>query len=199
MAIVITLLGLGVAMSLLAPALALLAPDPGRRRAARRHLAYAGFVVLVCAAPQIGITFAPHALNVAAVLAALLAGAALALFAVTAAPGPIDILAGLLCTAAWLAALLGTGLIALVRDHSPVTVSLGDGIVCRESVYGMAATASGMEYDFDRRYGFIDRRLYRYEASDDRSENMEPAEARWQQPLARCQALASAARTGAAE
>lgn len=199
MYIVITLLGLGVAIALLTPFVALRAADPMRRRAARRHLAYVGAIVIVCAAPQIGITFAPHTLNVAAVLAALLAGAALALFAVKVAPRPIDILAGLLGTAAWLAALLVAGLIEAFVGNSPMTVSLGDGVVCRESLHGALPGASGTAFEFDRRYGLIDRRLYVYDEEDDRPDMTEPAEARWQQPLARCQALIDAARSGAAK
>jgi hypothetical protein len=192
MHIVITLLGLGVAIALLAPLVALRAADPARRRAARRHLAYVGGIVLVCAAPQIGITFAPHALNVAAVLAALGAAAVLVPYAVTVAPRRLAVPVALLCTAAWLATLFVAALSALFDGSSPL-VSLGDGMVCRDRMYGTAATDSGVDYEIHRRYLFIDRLLFTWNDSDQHPEALHAVEARWQRPLARCQAMLGAA------
>lgn len=195
----VTLFYLGLAIALLAPLPRLRHPDARVRGSARRALARAACVLLVWGGWKIGTTFAPHVLNVGAILLGMWAAAALTAFAFRAGPWQVAMPAGLACTAAWLLALVVLLLTALLDGGSPVTVSLGDGTVCRQTVYGMVAIDSGEDDEIDRRILFIDRRLFVYRHSDVEPDTTPPPGPPWQRAIERCQALAAAANGAAAE
>lgn len=160
------------------------------RLPARRELILSGFVAFVAIAHALDLSFAAPFLNFLIVLFALCAGGALVLALFGLGPRRLGVPLGLLGIGGWLMACLWIVLTAAFDGNSPADTALGDGLVCRRTVYGFVASDSGEEFSIYRRTLFIDRKLY-YERRSEIYPNNPPAvPAGLQQAVTRCRQAA---------
>jgi hypothetical protein len=157
----LTLCGTGAVLALLSPWLVMrrAAGDMALRGLARYHLFVSGFVI-----------------------------AALVLFSFRIKPTWLGVATGILSACGWWLGCLWIVLTAAFDGNSPASVELGDGLVCRETVYGFVASDSGQELDIFRRYLFIDHRLYHERRSDVYPGDPVPPPAGLRDAVARCDA-----------
>lgn len=195
----LALFAVGTLAALLLPVVQLRAAklDAAGAMTARRHLYLSGLVVAVAAAAASGFSFAGHAANVTAIAIALIAGGVQVLYSIDSRPRILGAAIGLVAGVAWLLALLFCAM-SLAFDNAPVTVALGDGLYCSETVYGFAAGDSGEETDLYQRYLVIDHRVYDQIHSDIYPNDPQPERARFAGELARCQAGINQARAAGA-
>jgi hypothetical protein len=126
----------------------------------RTYFGLGWYVCLTALAAAMGLSFAMHAINFVLVMGAVMGGGALALLVFRIRPKFVGIAVGSLAVGCWSLLALGFGALALFGESSPLEVTLDDGQVCRESVYGFAAGDSGEILDIYKRYVLIDYRLY---------------------------------------
>jgi hypothetical protein len=171
-----------------------------RRQARRDLLIPGGILAAVGSAAALNISFAAPFFNFLAVLAALCAAGALVLLLFGIRPSWLGIPLGVLGIGAWLMACLWIVMLAAFDGNSPFEVALGDGLLCRRTVYGSVASDSGQDLAIYRRMLFIDRRLYVERHSDVYPNGPHPAPARLRDAVARCRAqagvMASSERSG---
>lgn len=172
--------------------------DAAARTALRHRIACSAFILLAALAWAFDLSFAGHALNLVAAVAVLLCAGFLIVSAFGLRPRLVGVTAGLLASGAWIAGLLFLFLSAALMDQSPATVQLDDGLICRETMYGLAAGDSGDTMAIYRRYLFIDHRLLSQVRSDTAPENTTPPPPAFTDTLARCRARVNAARSAAA-
>lgn len=137
-----------------------------RTQARRDLLIPGGILAAVGSAAALNISFAAPFFNVLAVLAALCAAGALVLLLFGVRPSWLGIPLGVLGIGTWLMACLWIVMLAAFDGNSPTEVALGDGLLCRQTVYGSAVSDSGQDLAIYRRMLFIDRRLYVERHSD---------------------------------
>lgn len=185
----LALFALGTLAALVLPLVRLRAArlDAASAGTARRHLCLSGLVAIVAAAAASGFSFAGHAGNVAAIAVALIAGGVLVLYSFGSVPQILGVATGLVAGIAWLLALFGCAM-GLAFSNSPVTVALGDGLYCSETVYGFVTGDSGEETDLYQRYLVIDHKVYHQVHSDIYPNESQPERARFAAALASCQA-----------
>jgi hypothetical protein len=200
LAIVLGLCAAGALIALSFPfiLLCLSQVDARRRAMARRHAVFSAFTIACAIAWMLHLSFAGHALNVAAVVAVVICSGALALSAFNFRPARLALPVGLLAAFTWLVNLAGVTLVFL--DHGPtVTAQLGNGVHCRETDYGyFGGDPPGRIMDIYRRYLFIDHRIYRQFNSAIGPLEVLPAPVGLPDAPARCLALVDAARRAAA-
>jgi hypothetical protein len=161
-----------------------------RRQARRALLIPGGILAVVGSAAALNISFAAPFFNFLAVLAALGAAGVLVLALFGVRPTWLGIPLGLLGTGAWLMACLWIVMLAAFDGNSPLEVALGDGLLCRRTVYGSAVSDSGQDLAIYRRMLFIDRRLYVERHSDVYPNDPVSAPGGLQNAVARCRAHA---------
>lgn len=185
----LALFAVGIVAALLSPLAQLRTGklDAAGAMTARRHLCLSGLVVAIAVAAVSGFSFAGHAANIMAIALALIAAGVLVLYSFGTLPGIVGIATGLVAGAAWLLALLFCAM-SLAFGNSPVTVALGDGLYCSETVYGFVTGDSGEETDLYQRYLIIDHTVYHQIHSDIYPNEPQPERARFASELARCQA-----------
>lgn len=120
---------------------------------ARRDLILGGFVAFVAIAHALDFSFAAPVLNFLIVLFALRAGGALVLALFGVGPRRVGVPLGLLGTAGLLMACLWIVVTAAFDGNSPKDAALGDGLLCRRTMYGFVASDSGQELALYRRRG----------------------------------------------
>jgi hypothetical protein len=140
------------------------------------------------------LSFAAPFLNFLIVLCALCAGGALVLALFGVGPRWVGVPLGLLGIGAWLMACLWIVMLAAFDGNSPTQVALGDGLLCRQTVYGSAVSDSGQDLAIYRRMLFIDRRLYIERHSDVYPNAPVSAPSGLQNAVARCRAHAYSTR-----
>ncbi len=153
----------------------------------RRKLTLIGYVLSVALAAYAGLSFSAHLLNVAATLGAVLSLGLLALPAFDIRPKFVGIVVGCCAFFLWLLLILTLGSVALFEGNSALTVALGDGQYCEESIYGFVAGDSGEELTIYQRYLFVDRQLYRQRNSQFSPNPEAKNAARWRAVAAHCQ------------
>jgi hypothetical protein len=136
------------------------------RQARRGLLIPGGILAAVGSAAALNLSFAAPFFNFLTVLAALGAAGVLVLALFGMRPSWLGIPLGVLGTGAWLMACLWAVMFAAFDGNSPFEVALGDGLLCRQTVYGSAVSDSGQDLAIYRRMLFIDRRLYIERHSD---------------------------------
>ncbi len=127
---------------------------------ARREFILGGFVALVAIAHALNLSFAAPFFNFLIVLFALCAGGALVLPLFGLGPRWVGIPLGLLGVGGLLMASLWIVLTATLDGNDAADLALGDGLLCRRTVYGFVGSDSGHELSIYRRILFVDRRLY---------------------------------------
>jgi len=185
----LALFAVGILAALLLPLVRLRAAklDAANAVTARRHLCLSGLVVAIAAAAASGFSLAGHAANVMAIALALIAAGVQVLYSIDSRPRILGAVIGLVAGVAWLLALLFCAM-SLAFGNSPVTVALGDGLYCSETVYGFVTGDSGEETDLYQRYLVIDHKVYHQVHSDIYPNEPQPERARFATALARCQA-----------
>jgi hypothetical protein len=161
------------------------------RLTARRDLLIpGGILAAVGGAAALDISFAAPFFNFLTVLAALGAAGVLVLLLFGMRPSWLGIPLGVLGTGAWLMACLWIVMLAAFDGNSPLEVALGDGLLCRRTVYGAAVSDSGQDLAIYRRMLFIDHRLYVERHSDVYPNGPHAAPAELRGAVARCRAQA---------
>jgi hypothetical protein len=161
-----------------------------RRQARRDLLIPGGILAVVGSAAALNISFAASFFNFLAVLAALCGAGVLVLRLFGMRPSWLGIPLGLLGIGAWLMAGLWIVMLAAFDGNSPFEVALGDGLLCRRTVYGSAVSDSGQDLAIYRRMLLIDRRLYVERHSDVYPNGPVSAPGGLQNAVARCRAQA---------
>lgn len=158
----VILLGLSGLIALCSPFLLLRAAkhNAGDAVRARRYLACSGIVIAITVGSLLGLSFSGRAGNVVAVVIALYCGVALALYSFRLRPKLLAVPVGVMSMIGWLMLTLFLCIDTLFSGNSTVAIELGDGLHCRESVYGFVTSDSGEEMDVFKRYVFIDHKLY---------------------------------------
>lgn len=136
------------------------------RLPARRDLVLGGFAAFVGIAHALDLSFAAPFLNFLIVLFALCACSALVLALFGLGPRWLGIPLGLLGAGGWLMACLWIVLTAAFDGNSPKDAALGDGLLCRRTMYGFVGSDSGRELAIYRRFLFIDHRIHDERRSD---------------------------------
>jgi len=130
--------------------------DDAGRAAARRQALFSGFIIACALCWTCGISFAGHAANKVAIIAALLCMGMLTLATYRTKPlMPVAILA----TLAWLIALFAVAVTLLTDTDYRVAAPLGDGLYCSEINFN-SMTESSQILEIFRRYLFIEHRIY---------------------------------------
>jgi hypothetical protein len=123
-------------------------------------------VLSVAACSRLGLSLTLHSLNVFLVAAAVCCGGVLAWHAFKLRPAWLGIPAGVLAALAWMVS-VGMLLLGVVFDGNwPQTADLGEGVHCRETVYGFVTADSGTTMAIYRRHLLIDRLVGTYVMSD---------------------------------
>lgn len=195
------LCGAGALTALLHPLvlLCMAKTDAARRAEARQYARCSAFIIVCVIAWAANLSFAGHALNLAANIGMMACAGLLVLFTFDMRPKLAGISLGLLAAGAWLFGLLLCLASALFDGNSPATVRLDDGLVCRETVYGFVTSDSGEIMDIYRRYLFIDHRIYQQVHSDVTPNPPVQAPAGLRDATARCQAAVNAQRRAAVQ
>lgn len=158
-------------------------------RTARAHVGASLLMAAVVLSAWQGWSFAGGIANLGAVWLAWIASAFLALTPFYLKPRLLGGAAGILCAGGWLLASLWLALTLLFENNSPAEADLGDGLHCRESVYGFAAGDSGTDLALFRRYGFIDHKVLDLRESDVYPQSNQPAPPAWRAAVLRCHRL----------
>ena len=161
-----------------------------RHQARRDLLIPGGILAAVGSAAALNISFAAPFFNFSAVLAALGAAGVLVLRLFGIRPSWLGIPLGVLGAGGWLMACLLILMLAAFNGNSPSEVALGDGLLCRQTVYGSAVSDSGQDLAIYQRMLFIDRRLTIERHSDVYPNGPHPAPALLRDAVARCRAHA---------
>lgn len=159
------------------------------RLPARRDLILGGFVALVAIAYALHLSFAAPFLNFLIVLFALCAGGALVLALFGLGPRWVGVPLGLLGVGGLLMACLWIVVTATFDGNSPADAELGNGLLCRRTVYGFVGSDSGQELALYRRFLFIDHRIHYERRSDIYPAAPAPAPASMRMAVERCRAL----------
>jgi hypothetical protein len=162
------------------------------RAPARSLLVPGGIVAAVASAHALDLSFSLPVLNFLAVLAAMLAGGALALLSFGMGPRWLGIPLGLLGSGGWLVACSWIVATAVFDGNDPVDTELGDGLLCRRAGYGFVTGDSGQELALYRRVLIVDRRIHDEQRSDVYPASPEPPPAGLRDALARCRTAAPA-------
>jgi hypothetical protein len=136
------------------------------RLPARRERILGGFIAVVAIAHALDFSFAAPFFNFLIVLFALCAGGALVLALFGVKPRWLGIPLGLLGIGGLLMACLWIVVTAAFDGNSPVDAELGDGLLCRRTMYGFVASDSGQELALYRRFFLIDHRIHYERRSD---------------------------------
>jgi hypothetical protein len=161
-----------------------------RHRARRDLLIPGGILAAVGSAAALNISFAAPFLNFLIVLFALCAGGALVLALFGVGPRWVGVPLGLLGIGGLLMACLWIVLTATLDGNDAADLALGDGLLCRRTVYGFVGSDSGHELAIYRRILFVDRRLYYDRRSEIYQNPSPPVPAGLQKAVTRCRAQA---------
>lgn len=156
---------------------------------ARRDLILGGFIALVAIAHTLDLSFAAPFFNFLIVLFALCAGGALVLALFGVGPRWVGVPLGLLGVGGLLMACLWIVVTAAFDGNSPADAELGDGLLCRRTMYGFVTSDSGQELVLYRRFLFIDHRIHYERRSDIYPAEPAPVPASMRTAVERCRAL----------
>lgn len=155
----------------------------------RRDLILGGFIALVAIAHALDLSFAAPVFNFLIVLFALCAGGVLVLALFGVGPRWVGVSLGLLGVGGLLMACLWIVVTAAFDGNSPKDAALGDGLLCRRTMYGFVTSDSGQELALYRRFLFIDHRIHDERRSDVYPGDAPPVPAGLQAAVARCRTL----------
>lgn len=161
----------------------------------RQYWGLGCYICLTALSAVLGLSFAAHVLNIAAVIGACLALGALTLLLFSIKPGFAGVVAGCLGVICWLVLMLCIGGLTFFSGSSPVTVTLDDKLVCRETAYGFVTSDSGEELEIYKRYLLLDYRVYHQFHSDIDPDAQTPVPAKLANMVAVCQAKIIKARS----
>jgi len=156
------------------------------RLPARRELILIGFAAAVAGAYALDLSFAAPFFNFLIVLFALCAGGALVLALFGIGPRWAGVTLGLLGVGGWLLACLWIVVTASFDGNDAIDLALGDGLLCRRTMYGFVASDSGHELAIYRRTLFVDRKLYYDRRSEIYSNDPPPVPAELRHAVSRC-------------
>lgn len=159
------------------------------RLPARRHLIPGAFVAAVAGAYALDLSFAAPFFNFLIVVFAMCAAGALVLALFGIGPRWLGVPLGLIGVGAWLAACLWILVLASFDGNDPADLALGDGLVCRRTMYGFVGSDSGHELAIYRRIGFVDQRLYYDRRSEIYPNSPPPVPAGLRSAVSRCRTL----------
>jgi len=145
---------------------------------------------LVAIAYALDLSFVAPFFNFLIVLFALCAGGALVLALFGVGPRWLGIPLGLLGIGGWLMACLWIVVTAAFDGDSPTDFALGEGLLCRRTMYGFVGSDSGHELAIYRRSLFVDRRLYYDRRSEIYPNPPPPVPAGLQHAVTRCRQAA---------
>ncbi|QJE02217.1 hypothetical protein HH212_21150 [Massilia forsythiae] len=187
----VVLLAAGALVALCAPWLLMRQREPGGAawRAARAHLGASMLVAAAVLCAWQGWSLADRMANLGALWLAWIASGFVALLPFSLRPRLLGAGAGILCACVWLLASLWLVLTLLFDGNSTAEADLGDGLHCRQSMYGFVTGDSGTDVALFRRYAFIDHDVLKLRQSDVYPESVQPAPAAWHGALQRCHRL----------
>ena len=133
---------------------------------AKKHLSASALVFIVLFSQLQGISFTSAGINTIVVLVSAISSIYLAIFSFHLSPKQLGKSIGI-------GAIIGTLFLTLyllfsplVFDFSPKMVELEDGVVCRQSEYGSAASLNGSTIRIFKRYQFIDKLVGQKDSND---------------------------------